>query len=236
MNYVLFDDRLRQTLLPLTYTRPVCDCRVGIMTIREKWETILKTKTSTLTESYLSKKYKMQLAEEIILINGAICPDENLLKAIENLTIGENLISGKEKYNQVVAIHTTKEKFANISYKDFLSNLNELLNSTNNTTIVNYNNDYVAITSLASIFVLTETEIEKDYDILTRCRKSQTISPTNKVFGDKIFIEQGAKIECSILNSTTGPIYIGKNCEVMENSVIRRPICYARWFNNKSWC
>lgn len=223
MNYVLFDDRLRQTLLPLTYTRPVCDCRVGIMTIREKWETILKTKTSTLTESYLSKKYKMQLAEEIILINGAICPDENLLKAIENLTIGENLISGKEKYNQVVAIHTTKEKFANISYKDFLSNLNELLNSTNNTTIVNYNNDYVAITSLASIFVLTETEIEKDYDILTRCRKSQTISPTNKVFGDKIFIEQGAKIECSILNSTTGPIYIGKNCEVMENSVIRGP-------------
>src|ERR1035441_5966599 len=81
MNYILFDDS-RENLLPLTFTRPVCEIRVGILTIREKWEKYLKTKTSTITEGYLSTKYPMVAAKQNILINGSVCPNKNPRRAV----------------------------------------------------------------------------------------------------------------------------------------------------------
>jgi len=78
MNYILFDNPNRNELLPLTFTRPVADIRVGILTIREKWEKFLNTKTSTLTEDYLSIKYPVAKGEQNILINGSICPNKKL--------------------------------------------------------------------------------------------------------------------------------------------------------------
>ena len=92
MNYIFFDDS-RENLLPLTFTRPVCEIRVGILTIREKWEKYLKTKTSTITESYLGTKYPLVTAKQNILINGSVCPNKNLVKEILALKSGEALVS-----------------------------------------------------------------------------------------------------------------------------------------------
>ena len=207
MNYILFDDSLSETLKPLTYTRPVCDIRVGIMTIREKWEKLLGVKTSTLTADYLSVKYPMEMSDEMMLINGSICPNEDLVKQIKKMKTGYTLVTkGSE---EVIAMYKTKE--------EFLSEEEE------NSEKIEYKGKCTRIYSLASIFLLNGEEIRKDFDILTKGRKSQRISDTNKVLGDNIFVEKGAKIECATLNSKTGPIYIGKNCEVMENSVIRGP-------------
>ena len=94
MNYILFDDS-RENLFPLTFTRPVCEIRVGILTIREKWEKHLKVKTSTLTESYLSRKYPLVSAKQNILINGSVCPNQKLVKDILALKQGEALFSGE---------------------------------------------------------------------------------------------------------------------------------------------
>ncbi|HOI33365.1 MAG TPA: putative sugar nucleotidyl transferase, partial [Bacteroidales bacterium] len=95
MNYILFDSSFRNNLLPLTFTRPVADLRIGILTIREKWELMLNEKTSTLTEPYLAVKYPLVKAESNILINGAVCPTAELIEQINKLKSGETLVKGE---------------------------------------------------------------------------------------------------------------------------------------------
>ena len=89
MNYILFDNLRRNYLLPLTFTRPVADLRIGITTIRDKWEHFLGDKTSSLTEDYLSKKYPIVKGENNILINGSILPDEALVEEVKNLKVNQ---------------------------------------------------------------------------------------------------------------------------------------------------
>jgi UDP-N-acetylglucosamine diphosphorylase/glucosamine-1-phosphate N-acetyltransferase len=205
MNYILFDDSVRETLKPLTYTRPVCEIRVGIMTIREKWEKYLNTKTSTFTEDYLSVKYPIELTDAMMLINGSICPVPEMVKVIKKMTPGQTLVC----YNDVIAMYKTKEGF--LSEED------------DNGEKIEYKGEFVKLKSLCDIFLLNDSEIRKDFEILTNGRKSQKLSSTNTVLGKDIFVEKGAKVECATLNSTTGPIYIGKDCEIMENAAIRGP-------------
>ena len=95
MNYILFDDNRREYLLPLTYFRPVADIRFGILTIRQKWENYLLSKTSTLTEDYLSKKFPLVRGKESLLINGGICPNKELLNAINKLEPNQTLAKGE---------------------------------------------------------------------------------------------------------------------------------------------
>ena len=116
MNYILFDDARRIHLLPFTYTRPMTDIRIGIMTIREKWEFLLNSKTSTLTEKYLSKKYPLVKESDNILINGSILPGHELIDEILNLNSGEQLV----KDNIVVAYRIAETEQINLSEIDGL--------------------------------------------------------------------------------------------------------------------
>lgn len=75
MNYILFDGSFRDSLLPFTFTRPVADIRVGILTIREKWEHYLRLTTTTLTEEYLEEKYPLLELEQNIFINAGFIPN-----------------------------------------------------------------------------------------------------------------------------------------------------------------
>ena len=95
MNYILFDDN-RINLLPLTFTRPVAEIRIGILTIHEKWEKLLNSKVSFSSEEYLSKKYPTEFAidEDNIWINGSICPNEKLIEEINKLKPGQELFAG----------------------------------------------------------------------------------------------------------------------------------------------
>ncbi|MGP1515111.1 MAG: putative sugar nucleotidyl transferase [Bacteroidales bacterium] len=212
INYILFDSKVRETLKPLTYTRPVCDIRVGILTIQEKWNKWLETETSCLTEDYLQEKYPFILQEDMIFIDGSICPTKELIDAINTLKVGEVLI---EKHTlQIIAKRETADTYnKNIDRieKKFEGEINN-------------------ITSLVSIFKLNGKEIEKDYILLTNGRETCELSLTNRCIGENIFVESGAKVEFSILNATEGPIYIGKNCQIMENAVIRGPFA----MNNNS--
>lgn len=210
MNYILFDDTSRDSLKPLSYIRPVCDIRVGIMTIREKWEKYLDTKTSTLTEAYLSKKYPIELSDSMILINGSICPTEELVEEIKKLSLNQVLVFDDESGDShIIAIYKTKD--------DFISDSDE-------SEKIEYKKEFTRIVNTWDIFVHNDKEIRKDFDLITKGRKSAKISETNKLINpDNIFVEEGAKIECSSLNATEGPIYIGKDAEIMEGSMIRGP-------------
>ena len=204
MNYILFDVS-RNSLLPLTYTRPVCDIRIGILTIREKWEKYLGEKTSTITEDYLSAKYPTEQSEEMMLINGSICPTPKLLKAIKGLKVGQALVC----QGNVVAMYKTKAQF---------------LSEEDSTQEIEIESDFIKINNPWDIFVLNDKALREDFELLTQNRKSAPLSSTNRVVGEQnIFVEEGAVVEFAILNAKEGPIYIGKDAEVMEGSIVRGP-------------
>ncbi len=207
MNYILFDDQtVREDMKPLTFTKPIADIRFGITTMREKWERILGQKTSSLTEKYLSVKYPLIKDESNILINSSVCPSEALLKEIEALKTNQALV-GSEK---VIAMNLSLENLDSMEIAE-----SEEVKLKSETLCINYPWD---------LFSKLGKAIESDFEKLTKGRKSQSISKTNNFIGEHpVFMEEGAKVEFATLNTTDGPIYIGKDAEIMEGAVIRGP-------------
>ncbi len=209
MNYIMFDDQSRNNLLPLTFTRPLADLRIGILTIREKWEALLKSKTSSLTEVYLSEKFPIIKDSQNILINGSICPNSELVKEIKALKPNQALVTK----DSIVALNLNAEDLDESGEMD-ISGIEELLTEI----------EPLKVNDLWDIFSKNGDALKMDFDLITKRRKSEKLSSTNRLAGDyPVFLEKGAKVEFSILNSTDGPIYIGKDAEIMEGSLIRGP-------------
>jgi len=209
MNYILFDDHNRNNLLPLTFMRPSADIRIGILTIREKWNHLLKTETSSLTETYLSTKFPIKKEDQNILINGTVCPTEKLVKEIKTLKPNQALVTE----DSIIALHILAEDLDEAGEMD-ISGIDE----------VETRSEFLKISEPFEIFSKNGKALEDDFKLLTKNRKSQKLSNTNRVIGEEnIFVEKGARVEFAILNATTGPIYIGKDAEIMENAVIRGP-------------
>jgi len=205
MNYILFDGTVRNALLPFTFTRPVADIRVGILTIREKWEKYLGTTTTTLTEEYLSEKFPMVEMEENIMINAAYLPNPVLSELVSNLGVNQAVFKGED----VIAFFT-EESQEEVDFESY--------------EIIEYKEDGLVIEHTWDIFAKNDAAIREDFELLTEDRKSQPIPKSvNVIAPENIFIEEGAKLEFVTLNASTGPIYIGKNSEIMEGSVIRGP-------------
>lgn len=207
MAIILFDDDARNTLLPLTYTRPVADLRIGILTIAEKWAKYLNSEFSFRTESYLQGKFPQNIYDENIFINGSVCPDEDLVETINSLKSGEAL---RYKHT-LVAVKLNDVYAANFDAFDKYSN--ETL----------YINEPVIITHPEDIFRKNDVELRKDFELLTKGRKSAKISGTNTIIGDDFFAEEGAIAECCSFSTLNGPIYLAANTEVWEGTNIRGP-------------
>ena len=208
-NIILFDSDVRDRLLPLSFTRPVCELRVGILTIKEKWEKWLGGHASYITQDYLSTKYPIQIADVNYVINGAVMPSDQLCRLINQLDFNEALLEEGE----LIATKLDEKQFENLM-KD--AEIDELQGFDVEDT------EYMKINQLTDIYKLNDRAIRDDFKLVTKDRESEPISATNQVLGrSNIFVEAGAKIECSILNATDGPIYIGKNAEIMEGSIVR---------------
>jgi UDP-N-acetylglucosamine diphosphorylase/glucosamine-1-phosphate N-acetyltransferase len=205
MNYILFDGTVRNQLLPFTFTRPVADIRVGIMTIREKWEHFLGVSTTTVTEDYLSEKWPMIELERNILINASFLPSENLVKIVKGLEENQAVFINDEP----IAFFTSEGQDVDFESYD----------------IIQYTyDDVLRIEHTWDIFSKNHQAIERDFETITKGRTSQPIPEMTVAFSkENIFIEEGAKLPLCSLNATEGPIYIGKNAEIMEGSMIRGP-------------
>lgn len=203
MKIVLFDNQHRSDLLPLTFTRPQADIRVGIMTIREKWEKRLRAVTSTYTQNYLSAKFPMEVGSDYLFINASICPTDDLVEKILQLQMGQSLVKEEEKIaHRLPSLPSSLDEYEGEK--------------------VSYQGEYTAIYHLWDIFTCNESELRADFDILTKGRISQPLSDSNCVFcPENVFVEEGAVIECAVINAKDAKVYIGKDAEVMENSVIR---------------
>lgn len=203
MNYILFDGTVRNALLPFTFTRPVAEIRVGIFTIREKWENYLKSTTTTITEEYLSVKYPMVEMEENVMINASFLPNQELIDLVIDLKENQAIFYGED----VIAFFSTETQ-DEIDFDKYEA--------------IEFKGEVLQIAHTWDIFSKNEAALKADFDFITEGRKSQPISKTNTVINaENIFLEKGAKVECSILNASSGPIYIGADSEVMEGCMIR---------------
>jgi UDP-N-acetylglucosamine diphosphorylase/glucosamine-1-phosphate N-acetyltransferase len=201
MKIIIFDPaKTRENLLPLTYTRPVGALRVGITTLAEKWQTLLPGEYSWLTEDYLAEKFPNNGGTSTdLMISGDIIADTDLALSVSKLTPGEALYDTND---QLIANYGTEQ------------------------TRSTYRGEVKRISLAYDIFMLNGDVLKTDFEHLTAGRKSQALSDTNTVIGDRslIFLEEGATVEGAFLNTKNGPIYVGSNAEIMEGSTLRGPI------------
>lgn len=210
MPIILFDTSQRNLLYPFTYIRAIADIRVGILTIRERWEKLTKQKVYILTEPYLQTVYASLPGGENILVNASVIADENLTALIMNLQLNEAIVkdgeviagvsAGKEEWNMGTII---PEKFRKcISYDLPLKKL-----------IYPWH-----------IFQLNDELIRSDFTLITANRLQQFVTNMNGwTAPENIFIEDGAVISHCFINASEGPVYLGKNTIIMEGCMIRGP-------------
>ena len=203
MNIILIDsDEVRANLLPMTYTRPIAELRIGALTIREKWERMLEGSYSYVTADYLTEIYplKADLTDgNSISISSDIIPTPTLAESIKHLYEGQALYDAS---GCLVAVRGQEKSRVDMDIT------------------------VKRVKSLTDIFTMNGSEIEADFELLTEGRTSAAISDTVTVVGDrkKLFIEDGAIVECCSINVNRGPVYIGAHAEVMECAALRGPI------------
>lgn len=220
-NIVLFDDKtVRENLLPLSFTRPLADLRVGINTIKTKWQHVIKGQYSYLTVDYLQKKFPVTISDDEdanIFIAGHVCPAYEAAFAgmIDGLEAGDAVYSGET----MVAYCGSREAFEARDVRRRFQWEGEL-------TVVNW---------LYDIFGSNGRQISEDFSALD-LSDSQPLSPTNRLIGPEtdgegrrlLYIAPTARVEGAFINTTAGPVYIGDHAEVMEGSCLRGPVAICR--------
>ena len=216
MNKIIFTEEYCQpeNLYPFTLTRQIQDIRVGILTIREKWEILLGLPSFDRNEDDYKDLDRSVTFEDAasdgvcLMIHGNVLPSPKLIKAIRNLKNGE-FISVND--NAGIVFRVTKKE---ISEKHKIAV----------TKSISVKEDVKTIQYPWDIFRLNDWAIRQDFELLTKKRKSQSVPKSNKVIDpENIFLEKGAIVQHSTLNASAGPVYIGKNAEVMEGAIIRGP-------------
>lgn len=203
MYYILIDsDEARANLLPMTYTRPVSELRIGALTIREKWERMLPGHYSYSTVDYLAELFPAAAHPAdgaTVNIASDVIPTPALAEAVAALTEGEALYDADG-----LQLAVRGEESSRAAAQPEVRRVRHLID----------------------IFMMNGDEIEADFSLLTSGRRSAPVSDTVTVVGDRsrLFIEEGATVECCAINVTHGPVYIGANAEVMECSALRGPI------------
>ena len=198
MKINISDNGLHLRFAPLSLTRPVGNLRMGIFTNDERWKQFLpEAEIGFETEEYLSKRFPK--IEGGVTVNAAVIPNEDVVAAVMHL-------------EQNTAL------FLNDVFLAGETNAAEKIQFLGETPVI--------LKNRWDIYALNHLVLKQDFDLLTAGRKSQKLSDTNTLIGPKemLFIEEGAKVEAAILNTSTGPIYIGKKAEIMEGSIVRGPL------------
>ena len=169
MNYILFDGPARNALLPFTFTRPVADILIGIMTIRQKWEAYLGSTTTTVTEEYLSDKFPMVELEENVMINASFLPNAILVEMVSNLGPNQAIFRGED----VIAFFTNDQQDS-IDFGTY--------------EIIEYNEECITIEHTWDIFSKNDTAIREDFEFLTQDRKSQPIPKSVNVIAPSAIV------------------------------------------------
>jgi len=210
MKIILFDDKSWGTLRPLTFTRPISELRVGILTIREKWEKRFGDKVAYLTKDYLQEKFPLSVEDDNLLINSSVCPNDELVQKIRSLQTGEMLLQG----DCLIAVRMGIQDVATfdpMTVPDF--------------TRKEYTGEFTRVVYPYHLFSLNAQELEVDFRLITEGRESALLNSCVQVYGEHpVFVEEGAVVRCAVINTEGGPVYIGKDAEIMEGVLVRGPL------------
>jgi len=208
MSLILFDDHSWDNLLPLTFTRPVSALRVGILTIAEKWEHDLKSKSTPLTREYLRDKYPCETGDDKLYVNSSLLPDSGVLEAIRNLQFNQALVKG----DLLLAVRIEEGNCDSFKVENWIK------------TGINYAGEFSLLDYPWKIFQLNGQELEADFQRITKGRSSEKLCDSVRIDRpENVFVEPGFSGGYFTLNATRGPIYLGKDSEIMEGSIIRGP-------------
>ena len=211
-NIILFDNETRENLLPLTFTRPVCELRMGVLRIREKWERWLNATASFITQDYLSAKYGIDYDDDNYFINGSALPSPELVALVRQMEYNEALLQGEE----LIAARLDARQLEKLMKDDDIEELKGIeLGDT----------PYIKINGLTDLFSQNARAITQDVELLTK--KGKFLPVPSSCFAkakSQIFLEEGAEVEGAFLNASDGPIFIGRNSRIMEGSMIRGPV------------
>ncbi len=210
MHIILFDDESRNHLLPFTHTRPVADIRCGILSMRQRWERYLQAGTSTLTEAYLQAAFPLQFAPENTYINASLFCTADLVRAITSLAPESALWQD----STLIACKTAEQTLR----------ADELQQVARQLPAITFQGFMHRLQKVWDIFSLNGQVIKEDFELLTKGRSSQELPDyITAINPENIFVEPGAKIYPCIINASAGPVYIGKEAEIMDGSIIRGP-------------
>ncbi|HQX99536.1 MAG TPA: putative sugar nucleotidyl transferase [Flavobacteriales bacterium] len=213
MSIILSDAGWHAHLLPLTFTRPVGQLRPGILRLAEGWYVRSGLGVGYRTENYLSAAFPLPIEPAQFEVDGALFPTDAIVGAVMDLRPGQVLVQDG------VALAFGSEGKGHPSIADWRSPPVHL-------TPVPFTDEVIRFERPWHVFQHCGKAIAHDFQLLTEGRRSERLEGTNTVIGDPnlIFLEEGAVVEASILNTKNGPIYIGKGAEVMEGALLRGPI------------
>ena len=203
MNIILFDNK-REDFYPLSLTRPIAEFRLGVLTIKEKWGNYFDS-VSTFSNDYLAEKFNTKkIKEDNIWINSQLLPSKDIVTEIKSLRVGEVL----------------KKESIILAFRNSEFSSDELNN-------VESNSDFSFLSSITDIFSLNGEEIIADIALMNlqnNMKSLEEITDSNIKSGKfPVYVEEGATIENCYINSSEGPVYIGKNAHIMQGSMLRGP-------------
>ncbi|MBL7776428.1 MAG: GlmU family protein [Saprospiraceae bacterium] len=213
LNLILFDSDARSHLLPLTATRPMGELRLGALTLREKWERQLKARASYITQEYLQEKYPIRIEDENLILNAGVIPNAPLCQRIRQIGMNEALLHQGE----LIAARLDNAQFEALIEDEAVR---ELQGKPLESSI-----PLQTISRLWDLFMLNDSAIRDDFELLTQGRTSEPLSASNRLLGaHQVFLEAGAKMECCTINTENGPVYLGADALVMEGCLLRGPL------------
>ncbi|WP_185873775.1 putative sugar nucleotidyl transferase [Blattabacterium cuenoti] len=219
--FILYDGNIEwKNLLPITFTRPISEIRLGIFTIRERWEKYMGGKALIYTKKFLSKKYsfgldlkKKDILKNILFINSSFIPNKKLIQVIFDLKENEAIFFKEKMIAIKLSYFYYKKNFQKIKKYKKIYHINKVI-------YIQYPWD---------IFINNESVLKQDYTILTKGKSSFNVFGNNHLlYKEKIFLEENIYAENIVLNAKIGPIYIEKGVKIMEGSMIRGPVAICK--------
>lgn len=221
-NYVLCDDPvIREQLLPFTFTRPIANLRMGIFTFEEKWSRLLDGISGFYTVDYLSNKYPFHPKDPseggIWMLNASILPTAQLVEKIKQLSKDEALVYGDTWVAFFVPETQWNEK-GKIYPQAF-----DCLSGRGN---VSYDGELMKICHPWDIFSLNDKQIKADLELLMKEKPSYTIDGEGmSTWGAyPLYAEPGARVDHALIDTSEGPVYLGRNSRIMPGSLVKGPL------------
>jgi len=222
MNYILFDDEERDNFLPLTFTNTVADLLIGMFTNRERWEILLGSDTSSITDESLHGKFPVIIAENNTLINSRLLPNRNMVDEINALKEGEQIV----KDDTILALRIGGGELKSIldlvkggELYTFHEHFTE-----GDISVSKSDTEAKLMEQIWDIFLLNGEVMISDLDLLEKSEFNNRSGEANQYIGSDVFIHKNATVNGAIFNTKVGPVIIDDGAEVMEGSILRGPI------------